>query len=132
MNKARDLAALAGRLLLAFMFVYAGFGKVGGFEGTAAYIASRNVPMPAVATSIAIVVEVVGGLMLVIGWKARWAALVVAVFTFFASILFHDYWTMAGEAAQVNQLMFMKNVSVIGGLLMVFALGPGRWSVDRG
>jgi putative oxidoreductase len=132
MNQARDVAALAGRVLLAFMFVYAGFGKIGGFEGTAAYIASKNLPLPPVATAIAIVVEVAGGLMLVVGWKARWAALVVAVFTLFASVLFHNYWAMVDQAAQVNRLMFMKNLSVIGGLLMVFALGPGRLSLDRG
>jgi putative oxidoreductase len=132
MNQVRDVAALFGRVLLAFMFVYAGFGKIGGFEGTAAYIASKSLPLPPVATTIAILVEVLGGLMLVIGWKARWAALIVAVFTFFASILFHNYWAMADQAAQVNRLMFMKNLSVIGGLLMVFALGPGRLSIDRG
>ena len=132
MNQARDVAALVGRVLLAFMFVYAGFGKIGGFEGAAAAIASRNLPLPPVATTIAIVVELIGGLMLIVGWKARWAALVVAVFTFFASIFFHNFWTMTEQAASVNQLMFFKNVSVIGGLLLVFALGPGRLSVDRG
>jgi len=132
MNKACDIAALVGRVLLAVMFVYAGFGKIGGFEGTAAYIASKNLPLPPVATAIAIIVEVVGGLMLVLGWKARWAALVVAVFTLFASIIFHNFWAMTGEEADVNQLMFLKNIAVIGGLLMVFALGPGRLSLDRG
>jgi putative oxidoreductase len=131
LNTSKDLAALFGRILLAFLFVYAGFGKVGGFTGTEAAIASKDLPLPAVATAIAIVVECVGGLMIVFGWKARWAALVVAVFTFFASIFFHNFWTMTGEALRTNQLMFMKNVAVIGGLLIVFAFGPGRYSLDR-
>ena len=65
--------------------------------------------------------------MLALGWKARWAALAVAVFTLVASIFFHNFWTMADAAAAgTNQIMFMKNVSVIGGMLMVFAFGPGR------
>ncbi len=132
MNQARDLTALVGRVLLAFMFVYAGFGKIGGFEHTAAAIAGKNLPLPPVATAIAIAVELIGGLMLVVGWKARWAALAIAIFTFFASIFFHNFWTMAEQAARVNQLMFLKNMAVIGGLLIVVALGPGRYGVDRG
>jgi putative oxidoreductase len=132
MNQSRDVAAVVGRVLLAFMFVYAGFGKIGSFEGTAAAIASKNLPLPPVATTLAIAIEVVGGLMLVFGWKARWAALAMAVFTFFASLFFHNFWSMAEQAARVNQLLFLKNVSIIGGLLLVFALGPGRLSVDRG
>ncbi|MEP7181393.1 MAG: DoxX family protein [Betaproteobacteria bacterium] len=133
MNQTRDVAALAGRVLLALMFVFAGYGKIGGFEDTAAYIASKHLPLPPVATAIAIVVELVGGLMVVVGWKARWAALAVAVFTVFATILFHNFWAMTDAAtADVNRLMFLKNVAVIGGLLILGAFGPGRYSLDRG
>jgi putative oxidoreductase len=132
MNQSRDLAALAGRVLLAFMFVYSGYGKIGGFEGTAAAIAGKNLPMPAIATTIAIVVEFIGGLLVVVGWKARWAALAVAIFTFFASIFFHNFWAMADAAAAgTNKIMFLKNIAVIGGLLLVYAFGPGRYSLDR-
>ena len=132
MTQARDTAALIGRVLLAFMFVYSGFGKIGGFEGTAAAIAGKNLPMPAVATTIAIVVEFIGGLMVVVGWKARWAALVMAIFTFFASIFFHNFWAMADAAAAgTNKIMFLKNVSVIGAFLLLYAFGPGRYSLDR-
>lgn len=132
MTRSRDVAALVGRVLLAFMFVYSGFGKIGGFEGTAANIASKNLPLPAIATTIAIVVEFVGGLMVVVGWKTRWAALAVAVFTFFASIFFHNFWAMPdAAAARTNMIMFMKNIAVIGGLLLLYAFGPGRYSLDR-
>lgn len=132
MNASKDVAALVGRVLLALMFVLAGYGKIGGFEGVASAIASKGLPLPPVAVGIALIVELVGGLMLAIGWKARWAALAIAVFTLFASILFHDFWNMADQAATTNQLMFLKNVGVIGGMLMVWAFGPGRYSVDRG
>jgi putative oxidoreductase len=133
MNQTKDVAALLGRVLLAFMFVTAGYGKVGSFEGTTAYIASAHLPLPPVATAIAIVVELVGGLMVVVGWKTRWAALAMAVFTIVATVAFHNFWTMADAAeAGTNKLMFLKNVSVIGGYLVLYAFGPGRYSVDRG
>lgn len=132
MTATKDTAALIGRILLALMFLTAGFSKIGGFEGTAGYIASKGLPLPQVGAAIAIVVEVIAGIMLIVGWKARWAALALAIFTFFASIFFHNYWAMADAARMTNQLMFFKNVAVIGGMLVVFAFGPGRYSVDQG
>lgn len=132
MTQTRDMAALVGRVLLAFLFVYSGFGKIGGFEGTAASIAGKHVPMPEIATTIAIVIEFIGGLMVAVGWKARWAALAVAAFTLVASLLYHNFWAMADAAtAGTNKIMFLKNIAVIGGLLLVYAFGPGRLSVDH-
>lgn len=132
MTETRDMAALIGRVLLVFMFVYSGFNKISGFEGTEAAIAGKNVPLPAIATTIAIVIECIGGAMIAFGWKARWAAIAVAAFTLVATILFHNFWAMTDPAAiKTNQLMFLKNIAVIGGLLLVFAFGPGRYSLDR-
>jgi putative oxidoreductase len=73
--------SLIGRALLALLFVPAGFGKIAGFAGTAGYIASKGVPLPEVAAGIAIAVELGLGLMLLAGFKARWAALGIALFT---------------------------------------------------
>ena len=129
---AQDAVMLVARILLALMFVIAGFGKIGGFEGTAGYIASKGLPLPQLGAAIAIVVELAGGIMLIVGWKARWAALAIAVFTAVATVIFHNYWAMTGADAGMQRLMFMKNVSVIGGLLAVYAFGPGRLSIDRG
>ena len=131
MDSARDVVALIARILLAIMFVQAGFGKITGFEGTAGYIASKGLPLPQVGTVIAIAVEFGGGLLLIAGWKSRCVALALAVFTVAATYFFHDFWHMADAAARTNQIMFMKNVAVIGGLLMVWVFGPGRLSVDR-
>ena len=131
MTPAKDAVMLVARILLALMFVSAGFGKIGGFEGTAGYIASKGLPLPQLGAAIAIVVELAGGIMLIIGWKARWAALAIAVFTAVATVIFHNYWAMTGADAFTQRLMFWKNVSVIGGLLSVYAFGPGRWSIDR-
>jgi putative oxidoreductase len=131
MSGTRDLVALIGRVLLAFLFVYSGYGKIGGFEGTAHAIAGKGLPLPEFGAAVALVVELIGGLMVAFGWKARWAALLIAVFTAFATYYFHDYWHMVDEAARTNQIMFLKNVSVIGGMLLIVAFGPGRHSIDR-
>jgi putative oxidoreductase len=131
MDTRKDVAALVGRILLAVMFVVAGFGKVTGYDGTAGYMASAGLPMVAVLLPLAILVELGGGIALIIGWKARWVALTLAVFTLLASLAFHNFWTMSGDAQMTNSLFFLKNVAVIGGMLMVFAFGPGKYSVDR-
>ena len=131
MTPSKDVAALVGRVLLALIFVVSGFGKIGGFAGTAGYIASKGLPLPEAGVVLSILVELGGGLMLMLGWRARWAALALAVFTVLASIFFHNFWTMTGADAMTNQIMFLKNISMIGGLLLVWAFGPGRYSVDR-
>jgi putative oxidoreductase len=131
MNANKDWAALVGRILLAVVFIPAGFSKIGGFAGTAGYIASKGLPLPEVGAAIAIVVEIVAGLALLAGWKARWAALVLAVFTLVATVLFHAFWSVPQDQHMVQYLMFMKNVGIVGGLLAIYAFGPGRWSVDK-
>lgn len=123
--------ALLGRVLLALMFLLAGLSKFAGLEGTAGYIASKGLPLPQVLAFATALLEVVAALMLIIGWRARWAALALAAFTALATLIFHNYWTLPPDQQLVQQLMFMKNVSVIGGLLMVFAFGPGRLSLDQ-
>lgn len=128
----QNTAALVGRILLATIFLTSGFGKVTGFEGTVGYIASKHLPLPQVAAIIAILCELGGGILLLVGFKARWAGLVLAIFTLAAGLLFHDYWSLT-DAAQVaaNKINFWKNVAISGGMLMVFAFGPGRYSVDK-
>ena len=75
--------------------------------------------------------EVAGALLLIVGWQARWAALALAAFTLLASVLFHNFWAMPAEQQMMQQLMFMKNLSVVGGLLVVSGLGAGTLSLDQ-
>lgn len=117
--------SLIGRVLLALLFVPAGFSKIGGFAGTAGYIASKGVPLPEVAAAIAIAVELGLGLLLLAGFKTRWAALGIAAFTLGITFIFHAFWADATQAQA-----FFKNIAVVGGLLTVVAWGPGAWSVD--
>ena len=121
---------VVGRVLLALMFILAGYGKLTGIEGTAGYIASGGLPF---ATALAVIVgllELFGGLAIAVGFQARWAALALGLFTLAASVLFHKFWAVPADQAFVQQLMFMKNLSVAGGLFIVAALGAGPVSVD--
>ena len=131
-NTLQNPLTLTGRLLLALLFLPAGLMKICGFAGTVGYIASKGLPMPALGAVIAIVVEVLGGLALLAGFGTRVAALVLAVFTVAASVIFHAYWAVPAEAQMVQQLMFFKNIAVVGGLLVLAAHGAGGWGLDAG
>jgi len=130
MNALQTPLTLVGRLLLALLFVPAGIAKIGGFAGTAGYIASKGLPAPELGVMIAIAVEVLGGLALILGLFTRYAALVLAAFTLVATFVFHNYWGVPAEQAMVQQLMFFKNIAVVGGLLTLAAWGAGPLSLD--
>lgn len=130
-NGVQDALALLGRILIAVLFVPAGLAKLTGFAGTVGYIGSVGLPLPQVGAALAIVVELGLGLALLAGYKTRLAAIVLAVFTLAASFFFHNYWAMPADKATMQQLMFMKNVAITGGLLAFAAFGAGRFSVDR-
>ena len=130
LNRLSNPLALAGRILIALMFVPAGFQKIGGFAGTVGYAASVGMPMPQIGVAVALVVEIVGGLALLLGWCTRWAALALAFFTLVASFFFHAYWNLPADKQMMQQLMFFKNVGVTGGLLALAAFGAGAWSLD--
>lgn len=121
---------LVARLLMVALFLPAGLNKITGFEGTVGYIASVGLPLATVGAVVAIVVEVVGSLALLAGFATRWAALALALFTLGASVFFHNYWAMPAEQQFVQQLMFFKNLGVVGGLLALAAAGAGAWSMD--
>jgi putative oxidoreductase len=126
----QGLPILIARVLLALMFLLAGFGKLTGLEGTAGYIASKGLPLPMVLAAATGVLELVAGAMLIVGWQARWAALALAAFTVLASVIFHNYWAMPAGQQMMQQLMFMKNLAVTGGLLAIFGFGAGSLSLD--
>lgn len=131
MNALHRYGPLAGRILIALIFILSGFGKIKGFEGTVGYITSKGLPLPQIAAVIAIIVELVGGILLVIGWKTRWAAAAILLFTAAAALLFHNFWAMPPDQAQGQMIHFMKNISMMGGLLYVVVHGGGPLSLDR-
>jgi putative oxidoreductase len=131
MNTNRDLAALVARILLSIIFIMAGFHKITGFEGTVGYIASKGLPMPQLMAIGAIAAELGGGLLLLVGYKARWAALAIFLFLIPTTLIFHNFWAVPPDQYQAQMGNFMKNLTIMGGMLMVWALGPGRFAFDR-
>jgi len=122
---------LAGRILLALIFVISGFSKLAGFEGTAGYIASKGLPLPQLAAAGAIAVELVGGILPVVGWQARRAATAIFLFLIPTTLIFHPFWAVDGPGAQMERIQFMKNLCIMGGMLYVMAFGAGPLSLDN-
>ena len=129
-DKLQNPLALAGRLLMAWLFVHAGIDKLTGFSGAVAYISSADMPMPHAGAAVALVVEIVAGIALIVGYHTRIAALVLAVFTLAATLLFHNYLALPADQQIVPRLLFNKNIAVVGGLLTLAAWGAGAWSLD--
>lgn len=115
---------LLGRLLLGHIFLLAGISKISGYEGTQGYMDAMGVPgglLPLV-----ILFEIVAGLAVIVGFKVKWAAYALAGFTVVTGLIFH---TDFGD--QTQMILFMKNMSITGGLLLLVTHGSGEWSLDR-
>ena len=127
---AQSQALLIGRILLGAIFLVAGLRKLMGIAATAGYFAKLGFPAPEVMAWLAVVIELGGGLLLVLGWHARRAAWLLILFVAIATAMAHRFWEF--DAAQYNNQLnhFLKNVALIGGLLYVAAVGPGSASVD--
>jgi len=126
----QNALTLLGRLMFAALFLPAGIAKLTGFSGTVGYIASAGLPAPAAGAVLALLVEILGSVALIVGFQTRISALVLAVFTLGASVFFHPYWSVPADQVMVTQLLFFKNIAVIGGLLVLAAHGAGGWSLD--
>ncbi|WP_036310345.1 DoxX family protein [Methylosinus sp. LW3] len=117
--------AFVGRLLIAALFILGGLGKLAAPEATQGYIASVGLPAPLLGLGVAVIVEAGGGLLLLVGYRARLVSLVLAAFTLILAVLFHR------NFADQNQMIhFLKNVAIVGGLLQIAAFGAGSFSLD--
>jgi len=129
-NSSGGFVPLLGRILLSSVFILAGIGKVGGFSGEEMFLASKHFPLPAVALGIAMIIELVGGLAILVGLYTRFTAWIVFLYLIPTTFLFHNFWTMEGAARQDNIIHFEKNLAIMGGLLILAAFGAGGFSVD--
>jgi putative oxidoreductase len=115
---------LLGRILIAFMFLQSGIGKIGSYAATGHYMAAKGVT--SFLLPLVIILEVAGSIAIILGWKARFFAFFLAGFCIVAPILFH-----LNFADQTQSIMFMKDISIAGGFLIIFARGAGDLSLDR-
>ena len=129
-SKVQDSAALAGRILLALIFIISGYGKIGGYAATAGYMASKGLPMVDILLPLTIAIELGGGLLIAMGWKARWAAAVIFLFLIPVTLVFHSPAGLDPAAAQQQMIQLLKNVSIMGGMLGLFVFGAGGFSLD--
>lgn len=124
MSEILKTAAPLGRILIATIFVMSGLGKLSAYAGTQAYM--EGVGVPGALLPLVIVIEVAAGLAIIVGWQTRLAALALAGFSIMSAVLFHFNF-----ADQIQSIMFMKNLSIAGGLLILVAGGAGAWSLDN-
>lgn len=120
-----NLILLVSRVLLSVMFIMAGLQKFGGIEGTAGYITSVGLPAGTALAWLAAIFETVVGIAILVGFQTRVSALLLAAFCVFTGFAFHY-----APADPMQMIMFMKNLTIAGGLLALFVAGPGSLSVD--
>ncbi len=125
-----NFAAAAGRILLALLFLWSGIDKIVHYPGALGYTAGAGLPFPGTLLTLSIVLELGGGIALVLGWKARHAAALLFLYLIPVTVIFHNP-IGAGAHSQEQLIDMMKNLSIMGGMLMLVASGPGAWSLER-
>src|SRR5579862_7011453 len=135
MKSASGILALLGRLCMSLIFLTSAYSKMFGWQSNVQYIATRHFTNPILVSLMiggALVIELGGALCLISGFQAQIAGLVMAVYLTAVTLIFHNYWVIANEMSRATMFMhFQKNLGIIGGLLMVAALGPGAWAIGN-
>ena len=124
MTQVQQLTAPVARILLSLIFVTSGFGKISAYAGTQQYMEAMGVPGALLPLVIAL--EILGGLAVMVGWHTRVAAFLLAGFSLLSAVLFH-----ANFGDQMQMIMFMKNLSIAGGFLLIVSLGSGAYALDN-
>lgn len=126
----RDIIILIARILLMILFVLSGWAKLTGFDGTVGYMTSLGAPAPMLAAAIAVIMEFVVAILLILGFYTRPLAFLFALFVLGTALLGHPFWNMVDPERSANMTQFLKNMAIMGGLLLLAVSGPGRFSVD--
>jgi putative oxidoreductase len=130
-NLAKLYGPLVGRVLITAIFLKSGYEKITGFSAVAGMLGKMGMPFPELLVIGAIVFELGGGLMVLLGWYARFGALLLAVFTVLATLMFHNFWAVDAAQYQNQFNHFMKNLSILGALAYVMAMGAGPYSLGK-
>ncbi len=131
MNAGQQVAPLFGRILVSAIFLWSGVGKIGGFAGTAGYMASKGLPMAEVLLVITILVEIGASILIIIGYQTRLAALALLLWMIPVTLIFHAFWAVPADQVQMQMINFFKNLGLMGAMLLLIGFGPGAYSVDR-
>jgi putative oxidoreductase len=129
-ERIRDEILLVARILLVLLFLVFGWGKLTDYAGTVDYMAKTDLPLPSVAALVAIAVEVFIAIGVVLGIWTRPLAVLLALYTLATALIGHHFWTLEGAARYGNAINFYKNISIVGGFLLLYVTGAGRYSVD--
>jgi putative oxidoreductase len=129
-NSSSSFTPLAGRILMSVLFLVSGFFKVGAYSQMVGYAASKGLPMAGVAVACAAVLELAGGLAILIGFQTRIVAWLLFLYLIPTTFYFHNFWAMQGMEQQNNMVHLLKNVAIMGGLVILAANGPGPYSID--
>lgn len=129
-SSGNDIVSLVGRVLLSAIFILSGLSKIFAFHAMAGVLAGKGFPLAAVAMGTAVAIEVVGGLAILTGFKAKITAWIVFLYLIPTTLVFHNFWSMQGMVRMDNQIHFLKNLAILGGLLLLASNGAGRYSVD--
>jgi putative oxidoreductase len=130
-NNRKDELILVARVLLMALFIIFGWGKITAFSATIGYMQSLGTPAPALAAMVAIAMELFVGIAIAVGFYTRPLAFLFALYTVATALIGHQFWSMTGDAFRANEINFFKNVSIMGGLLLLCVTGPGKYSFDR-
>jgi putative oxidoreductase len=129
-NRSGGVVPLLGRILMSMVFILSGIGKITGFSIEEGMVASKHLPMPAVALSIALVIELVGGLAILLGLFTRFTAWILFLYLIPTTFLFHNFWAFQGMDRTDLMIHFLKNLAIMGGLLILATYGGGAYSID--
>jgi putative oxidoreductase len=129
-ERSGNAAILIARILLVLLFVVFGWSKLTNYSATVGDMASLGAPIPSVAALVAIVVEFFIGLAVAFGAWTRPLAILLALYTLATALIAHHFWTMDGDVRSENAINFYKNISIVGGFLLLYVTGGGRYSVD--
>jgi len=129
-NSSGSVVPLLGRILVSVVFILGGVGKITGFSMEEGMVAAKHLPMPAVALGIALVIELVGGLAILLGLFTRFTSWILFLYLVPTTLLFHNFWAFQGMDRIDTMIHFEKNLAIMGGLLILATYGAGAYSVD--
>lgn len=131
MRGLHSLGLLIGRLCICAIFILAGIGKIMNWDATSQYMASKGMTMIPLFLALAIIIELLGGLLVLVGYRTRITAIILLLYLIPVTYLFHDFWHADAAAKELQTIEFLKNLAIFGGLVLLATSGAGLFSIDR-